>query len=335
MKPDGRRWRPLAALTVAVLALHGLALHGGPPAWQPAPGPSAAVMRVRAVPPPDPVSEPNRPAARTNQAQTAIKMRAPERPRPPAQDFAVPAPPPQEASLSPAPAAPEPPAATAALPVEPPPTALAVPGSRRLRYEVQAQYRGFTVPGQAELLWRHDGSSYEARLEISSPLLPARLQRSTGRITAQGLAPQRFSDRTRSEEAAHFDREAAQVVFSTNRPPVALQPGAQDRLSVLLQLGALLAGAPAQFPAGTTLSIQTAGTREAEVWAFVVEGDEELALPGGTLRGLKLTRGPRKEFDQKVELWLAPGMDYAPARLRLTQPNGDWLDLQWSATDRG
>ena len=50
---------------------------------------------------------------------------------------------------------------------------------------------------------------------------------------------------------------------------------------------------------------------------------------------LKLTRNPRKEFDIKVELWLAPGMDYVPVRLRLTQPNGDWLDQQWSSTDRG
>jgi len=27
-------------------------------------------------------------------------------------------------------------------------------------------------------------------------------------------------------------------------------------------------------------------------------------------------------------------MDYAPVRLRLTQPNGDWVDQQWSSTDK-
>jgi hypothetical protein len=32
-------------------------------------------------------------------------------------------------------------------------------------------------------------------------------------------------------------------------------------------------------------------------------------------------------------VWLAPGKAYAPVRLRLTQPNGDWADHQWSATD--
>ena len=57
---------------------------------------------------------------------------------------------------------------------------------------------------------------------------------------------------------------------------------------------------------------------------------------GSTLDwAVRLTRAPRKEYDVKVELWLAPGAAYAPVRLRLTQPNGDWVDQQWSSTDRG
>ena len=60
-----------------------------------------------------------------------------------------------------------------------------------------------------------------------------------------------------------------------------------------------------------------------------------ILLPGGTLRGLKLVRMPRKEYDTRVELWLAPRMDYAPVRLRLTAPNGDSVDQRWSSTDKG
>jgi hypothetical protein len=52
------------------------------------------------------------------------------------------------------------------------------------------------------------------------------------------------------------------------------------------------------------------------------------------VRVLKLTRAPRREYDPRLELWLAPGQAYALARLRLTPPNGDWLDLQWSGTDK-
>jgi hypothetical protein len=102
----------------------------------------------------------------------------------------------------------------------------------------------------------------------------------------------------------------------------------------MLQLGAMIAGAPSRFPAGTVISIPTASTREAEPWQFTVEGPDEVELPGGKLPAIKLIRNPRREFDQKVELWLATGMDYVPVRLRLTQANGDWVDQQWSSTDR-
>ncbi len=210
-----------------------------------------------------------------------------------------------------------------------------IPGSVRLHYKVSAQSRNLLWHGAGELLWRHDGERYDAKLEVSAPLLPTRIQRSTGSITADGLAPLRFSDKSRGEQAAHFQRDEGKVSFSSNRPDAPLLPGAQDRLSVLLQLGALIAGNPGKFGPDATIAIQTASTREAEPWVFTVEGEEQLQLPGGNVATLKLTRNPRKEFDIKVELWLAPGMDYVPVRLRLTQPNGDWLDQQWSSTDRG
>jgi len=213
--------------------------------------------------------------------------------------------------------------------------AVSVPGSVTLRYAVTAFTRDTRWHGQGQLQWRHDGAAYEARLDVSALLLPTRTQTSTGRVTPQGLAPLRFSDKSRSEQAAHFRRAEGKISFSSNQPDAPLMPGAQDRLSVLLQLGALVGGAPARFPPGTTIAIQTAGTREADIWLFGMEGPEELELPGGRVRALKLTRTPRKEYDTKVELWLAPGMDYVPVRLRLTQPNGDWADQQWSSTDRG
>ena len=95
------------------------------------------------------------------------------------------------------------------------------------------------------------------------------------------------------------------------------------------------AGEPARFAPGTQIAIPTASTREAEDWLFRVEGEEELDLPGGRMRALKLERLPRREFDQKVELWLAPGRDYAPVRLRLTNPDGGTVDQRWASTDRG
>jgi hypothetical protein len=211
----------------------------------------------------------------------------------------------------------------------------AVPPSARFHYDVVAHTKGITLNGNARLDWRNDGREYEAQLTLSAPFLRARTQRSTGLVTPQGLAPVRFSDKYRSEEATHFDRENGKVVFSSNKPDAVLEAGVQDRLSIVLQLAAMMAGQPSRYPAGSSITVQTASTKEAEPWTFNVTAAETLDLPGGRVQALRLTRLPRKEYDVKLELWLAPGAAYAPVRLRLTQPNGDWVDQLWSSTDRG
>jgi len=206
-----------------------------------------------------------------------------------------------------------------------------VPASVRLKYLVQANKFPFNV--NAELVWQTEAQSYDARLTISAFGL-ARTQTSRGQITAQGLAPLRFSDKYRSEVAAHFNRDTGKATFSANTPDVLLTPGAQDRLSILLQLGAMAAGSPAQFTEGTTLAVQTVGPRDADTWLLTVQGEEPLVLPGGAQTGLKLLRKPRKEFDQRVEVWLGTGMAYLPIRLKITETNGDYLDLKWLSSEK-
>lgn len=324
--------RPLLVLTLGVLTAHWLVLRPATEAMDPAPGPAPAfVIRTVAVPAPaaQPAPQAQPPAAPRDTRDPTGARAAPARP------LAAVVPP---AARTPDPAVPvhESPAAQPASAEAPAPTGPAVvPGPVRLQYRVEVRRGGLSLEAHSYLHWRHDGESYEARLEVSAPLLRTRTQNSTGRITAQGLAPLRFSDKGRTEEATHFERDQGKLSFSTNRPDAPLLPGAQDRLSVLVQLGAVIAGAPAKYTAGTSITLQTAGTREAEPWVFIVEGEEQLVLPGGKVEALKLTRSPRKEYDVKVELWLAPGMDYVPVRLRLTQPNGDSVDQQWSSTDRG
>ena len=64
-----------------------------------------------------------------------------------------------------------------------------------------------------------------------------------------------------------------------------------------------------------------------------MEREEKLELPGGDLATVKLVRNPRREYDQKAEMWLAPSLSYLPVRLRITQPNGNYVDQQWRATE--
>lgn len=210
----------------------------------------------------------------------------------------------------------------------PPPVKLPAPA--RLAFDVSGQAKGFNYNAGAELVWRHDGAGYEARQEVKAFLLGSRAQTSRGQITAAGLQPERFGDKSRSEQAAHFDFGAGKVVFSANTPQAAIGPGAQDRLSVFIQLGALLAAAPDRYPPGTRITLTTVSARNADRWTFTVEGAETLDLPAGPTPALKLQRLPRKDHDQKAELWVGTQLGYLPVRIRLTQSNGDYADLRLS-----
>jgi len=198
-----------------------------------------------------------------------------------------------------------------------------LPASIKLMYRVESNKFPYTM--NSELLWQQNKLTYQARLSYSAFGL-SRVQISRGQIDQHGLAPERFSDKFRSEVAAHFNRERGVVSFSANTPELPLQPGAQDRLSVLMQLGALVASAPQGFPPGTTLSIQTIGPRGGEMWLFTFGEMETLELPGGPMLALKLARQPRKPYDQQVEVWLAPELGYLPVRTRITESNGDYAD---------
>ncbi|NDP40027.1 MAG: DUF3108 domain-containing protein [Rhodoferax sp.] len=356
-------FKVLAVITVAVLGVHMAALQASPIVLRPsqaepplrafftrsiepvapeiAAPPSAANAATVAPPPrqrvrpsaarsaPSPESAPSaKSEAASNQARAAAPM-----PAAPKEVEAISIRPddaalqdrPDADQLALAPGAPR-------LPPEP---ALAVaadkvPASVRLKYQVLANKFPYRL--NAELRWQRTDEEYAARLEISA-FGQARVQTSRGQITPQGLAPLRFSDKFRSEVAAHFDRAQGKVTFSANTPDVPLLAGAQDRLSVLMQLAAMLASAPQRYPQASTITFQTIGPRAADLWRFTVGAPETLALPGGQQATLKLVRNPREAFDQKVELWLAPALGYLPARIRITEANGDYVDQQWLVTE--
>jgi hypothetical protein len=316
----------------------------------PAPAVQAAPRPRKPLPKPGPGSAPKVPQALVESALSAINSEAIEVPAEAAPSLPEPA-----ASAAMAAVAPAPDAVLSTSPIQPPaptgplnpsplrsPNASAasaiatpytVPGSVRLKYRVEGKKDHLIYRADAQMLWRHDGNIYEAQLEVSAFLIGARVRTSSGRLTAEGLQPTRFADKYRSELAAHFDRVNQKVTFSANTPEVPLQVGMQDQLSVFVQLGALLGGAPDAYPAGTELVFETIGPRAPETWLITVEGDETLSLPGGQIATVKLSRSTQREFEQKAELWLAPSLGYLPVRIRLTERNGDYVDQVWRATE--
>jgi hypothetical protein len=97
---------------------------------------------------------------------------------------------------------------------------------------------------------------------------------------------------------------------------------------VFIELASLIAAAPENYPSGTQLALTTASARAVDRWVFRVVGPELLQLPAGSIEALKLERVPQAEYDQQADLWLAPSVHYLPVRLRITQSNGDFVELQ-------
>ncbi len=319
------------------------------PVAMPAPEPAAMAEAASTQPTPEDAAAPQEPtAAAAGTAPQQDASAAAAQAAAPASTASAPASaPPTAASSAPATDAPAPtaPATTdtqAGVTIQPPGSGtppvdasaapVRLPPSTRLSFDVTGQAKRFHYSASAELLWRNLGATYEARQEIKAFLLGSRSQTSTGRITEQGLQPVRFGDRARAEQAAHFDYDRHVATFSANTPDSPIGPGAQDRLSVFIQLGALLAAAPERYPPGTRITLTTVGARSADRWSFTVEGTETLDLPAGPTPALKLQRLPRadRDRDQQADLWLGTGLGYLPVRIRITQSNGDFADLALS-----
>ena len=203
-----------------------------------------------------------------------------------------------------------------------------IPASATLRFVGTGSSGSQPLQASGLLQWRHDGTQYEAKLEAGALFFTALTQTSVGAIGPLGLMPVRFLHKTRSEQAAHFERDAGRISFSNQKSPAPLLNGAQDRLSILLQLAALLAGQAPNAARAITYTIQTASATEADQWLFTVEGDEMLSLPAGNQLATKLQRMPRNAYDDLLEIWFAPSLGYLPVRIRQTQAKGDVTDLQ-------
>ena len=209
----------------------------------------------------------------------------------------------------------------------------ALPASTLLNYRLTGQSKGLIYQASGDLRWQHNEAAYAMSLSVRAFLLGSRQWRSVGAVTAAGLAPTRFSDTARSERAAHFDRDNQKVVFSNNAPVAALSPGAQDQISLHVQLAAAMAGDPSRYQPGTRLEIQTATTRDAVPWLLGVEAFETLPLMGQALPTVKWVCQPRSRFDAKIEFWVAEKYAWMPVRIRISQTTGDFIDLLLSGQE--
>ncbi len=204
----------------------------------------------------------------------------------------------------------------------PPRYATRLPPPATLQYSLQRDATGSPDrPGlQAELRWRPSETQYTLTLGFG-----AAGWASVGGLDVDGVAPERHVETRRGREvrAANFRREAGptggRITFSG--PPVefVLLPGAQDRLSWMLQLPAVLEADPALGQPGREVQLFVAGVRgDAGLWTFTVRGRGPAELPAGNVAdAVHLQREPQRPYDTRVDVWLDPARHHLPVRVRL------------------
>lgn len=188
-----------------------------------------------------------------------------------------------------------------------------------LRYDLQ---RGI-LHGSGDLTWRPQGNRYEIKLEGKVGNLAVLTQVSTGEFDADGVAPQRFVDQRfrRPTAAANFQRSAGKITFSGPSNEFELRPGAQDRLSWMVQLAAVVAAEPHLRAPGSKIAMYVVGAQgDASIWVFRCIGPDSVAVGSGTVDAIKFVREPREPYDTNVQVWLDPQRHDLP--VRATQKSG-------------
>jgi hypothetical protein len=334
-----RRWKPLGVLSLAAVLLHAAVFSGADWVW-----PQADVaqlpslpMQVRVVDVPMTVAAGSLPVVLQSEASvmSAAPRRVPTAVRVKRETASVAVPlasfPIAEIAarelVPPVPSAGSVTAAHAASAPEAdeetvPSYRTQLPPALTLHYEMQ---RGM-LHGTGDLSWRPQAGLYEMKLEAKVSGLPVLMQTSSGAIDVAGIAPVRYVDQRirKSATSANFQREAGKITFSGSSAEFALRAGAQDRLSWMVQLAAVVSAEPQLAKAGAKVVLYVVGSHgDASVWVFRCIGPETVDTRAGPIDAIKFTREPREPYDTTIQVWLDPRQHALPVRATQRSGPGD------------
>ncbi|MFN3629023.1 MAG: DUF3108 domain-containing protein [Casimicrobiaceae bacterium] len=354
------RRRLTLALVVSV-ALHLVA--GSFAAFDPPEERSVPLVTRIAKPPPPPVAASaakappkprRRPLPQTTVAAVAAVMPvlpvepaadpAPAAPEPAAPEPAAPEPAPAEAPQEPPP--PEPLPAPPPPPEPPPPPALAelepparLPPKRLdIGYVAYLGEQKFEV-GPITLTFRHEEGRYTLRATgrargLAALMYPGTFSgESQGRITAEGLKPDRFVEERGTPDKRReviFDY-AERLIRLPEKEPLEMKEHAHDPLTWIVQFYFAM-------PKGEQTSFTVASTRRLDSYTLTRGPDEELAMPVGDadpLTGERRTEPVKTQVWRSVRepdaegkgggmaiFWLAPDYHYVPFRVKVVSNAG-------------
>ena len=205
------------------------------------------------------------------------------------------------------------------------------PDNTQINYRLTGQERGLTYHATGSLKWQVKAGTevprpYEAELRVKAFLVGSRVWRSVGQLSENGLSPARYSDSWRGERAAHFEADSQKISFSGNTPSAPLQAGAQDQVSLFIQMAAAVAGQ--NFKVGSELNVQTATARDAVNWTLTYKSDDIIDLKGDRVETQRWVCLPRGKFDSQIEMWFAKSQGGLPVRIKITQVSGNFIDME-------
>ncbi len=286
------------------------------------PSPAPAVAAVAAASPVEAVADPGPSAPE------------PDRPEPP-KDTPPPEPPP---APPPAPEPPEPPPPPASPVVEPEPPARLPPKRLDLGYVAYLGEQKFEV-GPVTLSFRHEDGRYTLRASgrargLAALMYPGTFSgESQGRITAQGLQPERFVEERGTPDKRRevaFDY-AERLIRLPEKEPLEMKETAHDPLTWIVQFYFAM-------PKGERTSFTVASTRRLDSYTLTRGPDEEIDMPVGDadpLTGLRRTEPVKTQVWKSVRepdaegkgggtaiFWLAPDFHYVPFRVKVVSNAG-------------
>ncbi|MCC2961213.1 DUF3108 domain-containing protein [Massilia sp. IC2-278] len=207
-----------------------------------------------------------------------------------------------------------------AAPAAPVKRAVELPPSADLAYDLNAQQKSIGLKGDALITWRAGEGKYDVNVEAKVQLLGKLNEyRSQGAVDAYGLAPDTFTEKRYRKDATTttFVRDENVISFSGAKLPYVMKGGEQDRASVTWQLASVArAAGEAKFKPGSEWTFIVAGRRDAEPWTFKVIKQEKIRTGMGELDTIHVKREPRDSRGDSVEVWLAPGQEWYPVKIR-------------------
>lgn len=205
-----------------------------------------------------------------------------------------------------------------------------LPPSADLNYTIQARQSGLTISGEGSLKWQASDKRFSINSETRAMLLGKILEASSeGNIDDYGLAPTQFVNKGFRKDATTttFHRDNGTIGFSQSNASYPLKGGEQDRTSIIWQLISVARATPQQFKPGSDWVFFVAGQRDAEPWIFKVIKNEKISTPVGELETVHVYKAPPPDAkDQRLDIWLAPSLEWYPVRLRFTDPNNDFIE---------